>query len=78
MCIRDSSYRDGRREGTWTFWHRSGEEWLLGRYEGGRRAGPWLAGTPEGELEPEETGLYADGERVRALGPDELEALAPR
>jgi hypothetical protein len=36
------NFRQGKAEGMFTAWHRSGKVWLEGQYEGGVKAGTWL------------------------------------
>jgi antitoxin component YwqK of YwqJK toxin-antitoxin module len=61
------TYTKGRLQGRFVRWHPNGQVALEGLMEDGQRSGVWRAWTQEGELEPEQSGLYVDGERTRGL-----------
>lgn len=54
-------YQDGRRTGSWTFWHTGGRVAKSGDYKGGKPEGPWTFWREDGTKERVE--IYADGKR---------------
>lgn len=70
------------RQGAWTFWHETGDVRAEGRYEGGRRVGPWreFRVDPEGgpaRLDPARSGVYAADTRVADLPPTAAQPSPP-
>lgn len=57
-------WKDGRRTGPWTHWHRNGGKASEGVYAAGRREGRWRFWREDGEADPELTGVYAGGART--------------
>ncbi len=44
----EGAYKDGWRDGNWTFWHSNGQKYLEGTYTDGRGSG-WTAWTEDGQ-----------------------------
>jgi antitoxin component YwqK of YwqJK toxin-antitoxin module len=59
--------RDGRRDGPATQWDAGGRIVAEGSYQDDRREGRWVWYREDGSVDPERSGLYEDGERVRGL-----------
>lgn len=58
---------DGRRSGPYVERGPSGRVSVEGAYRDGRRTGPWRVMRPDGSLDPDQSGRYADGKRVGPL-----------
>lgn len=57
----EGTYRDGLREGRWTFWHSNGRKSEEGELHQGREEGRWARWYANGE--PREAGEYREGVR---------------
>jgi antitoxin component YwqK of YwqJK toxin-antitoxin module len=58
------AFRDGLRDGEATFWFEDGSLKGRGQYEDERMEGRWEWYLADGSEDPEQSGLYADGEKV--------------
>lgn len=54
--------------GLYREWHQSGQRAARGHYEHGVQVGPWRYWSADGTPDDARTGVYADGQRVSALG----------
>ena len=64
----DSEYeiRDGRRDGPCRRFYPDGSRMAEGRYAAGRMQGEWTFWGPDGRVDPERSGFYESGEKLRA------------
>jgi hypothetical protein len=61
-------FREGRREGSWRFWHRDGSLRASGSFSGGCMTGRWDCRREYGAVDREHSGMYEDGQRVPNQG----------
>jgi antitoxin component YwqK of YwqJK toxin-antitoxin module len=57
--------RDGRRNGLCTRFYADGTKRAEGTVEDGEESGKWVFYDDQGQVDPERSGLYDDGRRVR-------------
>jgi len=57
-------FRDGHREGGWTFWHRNGATRARSGFSRGQMTGHWECLHADGSIDAEHSGEYSEGQRV--------------
>jgi hypothetical protein len=57
-------FRDGHREGHWTFWHRDGQKRAEGTFTHSRMTGHWDCWREDGSVDTALSGDYQDDQRV--------------
>lgn len=63
--LSEGRYEDGKRGGPWVFFHPNGQMASRGAFEDGKRTGAWTYFHDNGTRDPDLSGVYRDGERVR-------------
>ena len=58
----DGTYKDGKRDGQWTYWYENGAKWSEGSFREGKNDGKRLTYFPNGKLRYE--AYYKEGERT--------------
>ena len=58
----DGRYRNGLKNGKWTYWFKNGQKWKEGTYKDGKEDGLWIWWNVNGQKWREET--YKDGELI--------------
>lgn len=60
-------YKGGKPLGRWRIYYDDGVLWGEGNFSHGKEDGPWLWYHPDGTVDPDKTGIYEFGKRVRVL-----------
>ena len=55
------SFRNGKKDGLWVYYHDNGQLWKSGTFTDGKEDGPWVHYEEDGQLLMK--GTYKDGER---------------
>jgi antitoxin component YwqK of YwqJK toxin-antitoxin module len=59
------SFKSGKREGAWVFYHENGQAWLEYNYKNGSKEGAWVSDNEDGTVDKELTRPYKDGVKIR-------------
>ena len=58
------TFKDGKAEGPWVYYHDNGQLWSKGTYKDGKMDGPWVNYKSDGTVWEKQTGTFKSGVKI--------------